>query len=156
MRRNHRTTAAKVTAELNQHSNSTVSTRTVRRELNKAEYHGIGAIMKPLLSSACPCRDYKGWYADQRKQVIIILRRVHSFSFPNCRASLCVEAAHGSLQSCLLSSHNEVRRCISDGLCRHIVEFFRFHNRPAWYHQQQGLPEYFERSCSSNGPGIIL
>ena len=34
--RKHRTTAAKVTAELNQHLNSPVSTKTVRCELNEA------------------------------------------------------------------------------------------------------------------------
>ena len=51
MRREHRTTAAKVTAELNQHLNSSVSTKTVRRELNKAGYHGRAAARKPLLST---------------------------------------------------------------------------------------------------------
>ena len=38
--RKHQTTAAKVTAELNQHLNSPVSTKTVRDDLNKAGYHG--------------------------------------------------------------------------------------------------------------------
>ena len=47
--RNHRTTAARVPAELNQYSNSTVSTKTVRRELYKAGYRGRTAIRKPLL-----------------------------------------------------------------------------------------------------------
>ena len=38
--RKHRSIAAKVTAELNQHLNNLVSTKIVRRELNKAGYHG--------------------------------------------------------------------------------------------------------------------
>ena len=38
-RRKNRTTAAKVTTKVNQNLNSPVSTRTVRRELNKVGYH---------------------------------------------------------------------------------------------------------------------
>ena len=64
--RKHRTTGAKVTAELNQHLNSPVSTRTS----NNARYHGRAAIKKPLLSAINIqkrlkwCRDHKGWSAD--------------------------------------------------------------------------------------------
>ena len=49
--RKHVTTAAKVTAELNQHRNSQVTTETVRHDLNKAGYHGKAAIRKPLRST---------------------------------------------------------------------------------------------------------
>ena len=38
--RRHRTTSTKVNAELNQHLKSPVSTKTVRRELINARYHG--------------------------------------------------------------------------------------------------------------------
>ena len=48
MRRKHQTAAAKVHAELNQHLNSPVSTKAVRRELNDAEYHGRAATRKHL------------------------------------------------------------------------------------------------------------
>ena len=46
--RKHRTNAAKVTAELNQHLNSQVSNMPVRREINKAGSHGRAAIRKPV------------------------------------------------------------------------------------------------------------
>ena len=49
--RNHRTSAAIVTAELNQHLNSPVSTKIVRLELNKTGYHERAVIGKPLLST---------------------------------------------------------------------------------------------------------
>ena len=71
-----RTTGAKVTVELNQHLNTPVSTKTVRRELNNAGYNGRAAIRKPLLSTINIqkrlkwCRDHKGWSADQWKQAI--------------------------------------------------------------------------------------
>ena len=39
----HRTTATKVTGELNQQLNSPVSNETARRVLNKAGYHGRAA-----------------------------------------------------------------------------------------------------------------
>ena len=74
--RKHRTTTIKVTAGLNQHLNSSVSIRTVRRALNKAGYHTGAAIREPPLSSINIqkrlkwCRDHKGWSADQWKQVI--------------------------------------------------------------------------------------
>jgi len=48
--RQHNTTAAKVTAELNAHLSNTVSTKTVRRELHKANIHGRAAIAKPFIT----------------------------------------------------------------------------------------------------------
>ena len=94
--RKHQTTAAKETAELNQYLNSLVSTKTFRRELNKAGYHGRATIRKPLFSTINIqkrlkwCRDHTDWSADQWKQVIF--SDESSFlSFPNCSASLCVE-----------------------------------------------------------------
>jgi transposase len=48
----HKTTAAKVTAELNAHLSNTVSTKTVRRELHKANIHGRATIAKPLITEA--------------------------------------------------------------------------------------------------------
>ena len=74
--RKHRTTAAKVTAELNQHLNSPFPIKTVHRELIKVGFHGRSTIRKPLLSFVniqkmllC-CRDHKGWSADQWKHVV--------------------------------------------------------------------------------------
>jgi len=48
----HETTATKVTAELNAHLSNTVSTKTVRRELHKANIHGRAAIAKSLITEA--------------------------------------------------------------------------------------------------------
>ena len=56
---------------------------------------------KPLLSIINTlkrlkwCRDHKGWSTEQCKKVLF---SDEFFSFPNCRTSLCVLAAQGSLQ----------------------------------------------------------
>ena len=51
------------------------------------------------------CRYHEGWY--RLMEASDILWRVQILSFSNWRASLCVEAAQGSLQPWLLSSHSE-------------------------------------------------
>ena len=48
--RQHKTTAAKVGAELNTHLSNIVSTKTVRRELHKANIHGRAATAKPFIT----------------------------------------------------------------------------------------------------------
>lgn len=74
--RQHKTTAAKVTAELNSHLNITVSTKTVRRELHKSNFYGRAAIAKPFITEKNAklrkkwCRDYKNWTLDDWKNVI--------------------------------------------------------------------------------------
>ena len=96
MGRNHRTTADKVTAALNQNLNSPVLTKTLRRELNMARHHGRAALRNPLFSTfniqrrLKRYRDHKGWSA--------YFRRVQFFSIPICRGSLWVEAAQGRSQ----------------------------------------------------------
>ena len=52
MKRNHRTTSPKIAAELNDHFENSVSTKTIRRELHKAGFHERAAIRKPLLSKS--------------------------------------------------------------------------------------------------------
>jgi transposase len=47
--KNHRTTAAQLTAELNIHLDETVCTKTVQRELHKSNIHGRATIVKPLI-----------------------------------------------------------------------------------------------------------
>ena len=75
--RKHKITAARVTAQLNQHLNHPVFTKTVRRVPNSSGYHIRAAIRKPLLLTIIIqkglkwCRDHKGWSADQWKQVIV-------------------------------------------------------------------------------------
>jgi transposase len=46
----HRTAAAKLTAELNIHHEDPVSIKTVRRELHKSNIHGRAAIAKHLIT----------------------------------------------------------------------------------------------------------
>ncbi|XP_076065314.1 uncharacterized protein LOC143039321 [Oratosquilla oratoria] len=75
--RQHKTTAAKVTAELNTHLRNPVSTKTVRRELHKANIHGRAAIAKPLITDANAklrkkwCHEHKTWTLDDWKNVVI-------------------------------------------------------------------------------------
>jgi hypothetical protein len=49
--KNHRTTAAQVTAELNIHLEDPVSTKTVQSELHKSNIHGRAAIAKRPIHS---------------------------------------------------------------------------------------------------------
>lgn len=76
IKKNRRSTATKVRAELNQHLSNEVSTKTVRRELHNGGYHGRAAIRKPLLSSVniqkrmLWCKDHKTWSPDQWRRVI--------------------------------------------------------------------------------------
>lgn len=74
--KNKKTTAAKVTAELNVGLTNPVSTKTIRRELHKQGISGRAAIPKPLISdaNACKrktwCRSHKTWTMEQWKTVI--------------------------------------------------------------------------------------
>ncbi|KAL6477195.1 hypothetical protein MHYP_G00156940 [Metynnis hypsauchen] len=72
----HKTTAAQITAELNVHLNSPVSTRTVPRELHRVNIHGRAAIAKPLVTRANAkrrfqwCKERKSWAVDNVKHVL--------------------------------------------------------------------------------------
>ena len=74
--KNKKTTAAKVTAELNVTLTNPVSTKTVRRELHKQGISGRAAIPKPLISDQNAtkrtvwCRSHKTWTMEQWKTVI--------------------------------------------------------------------------------------
>ena len=48
--KNHRTAAAKVTAELIIHLEGALTTKTLRRELDKSTIHGRAASDKPLIT----------------------------------------------------------------------------------------------------------
>jgi hypothetical protein len=48
--KNHGTTAAQVTVELNIRLGDPVSTKTVQHELHKANIHGRAAVAKPLIT----------------------------------------------------------------------------------------------------------
>jgi hypothetical protein len=73
--KNHRTTAAQVTEELNIHLEKTVSTKTVRCEFHKSNTHGRAATAKPLITESDAqmrkqwCHDHKTWASDNCKRV---------------------------------------------------------------------------------------
>jgi transposase len=50
--KNHTTTAAQVTAELNIHLEDPVSTKSVQCELHKSNIHGRASIAKPLITES--------------------------------------------------------------------------------------------------------
>uniref|UniRef100_A0A9J8A706 Transposase Tc1-like domain-containing protein n=1 Tax=Cyprinus carpio carpio TaxID=630221 RepID=A0A9J8A706_CYPCA len=62
----HETTAGQLTAELNVHLSSLVSTKTIRRELRRVNIHGQAAIAKPLVTRA----SWKSWVVDNVKHVL--------------------------------------------------------------------------------------
>ncbi|XP_073410924.1 cytosolic arginine sensor for mTORC1 subunit 1 isoform X1 [Dendrobates tinctorius] len=80
VREDRKTRAPKITAELNEHLQNPVSTKTVRRELHKSGFHGRAAIRKPLLSITNVskhlewCRNLQNWSLEQLKRGI--LRRI--------------------------------------------------------------------------------
>jgi len=94
---NHRTTAAKVTAQPNIHLEDHVY-KTVQRELHNSNIHGRAAIAKPLLSENNAkrqkrlCDDKKLWPSDDWIYVNMI-RWVILQVVPNIRVGLCVENA---------------------------------------------------------------
>jgi transposase len=50
--KNHRSTAPQVRAELNIHLEDPISTKTIRRELQKSNIHGRAVIAKPLITES--------------------------------------------------------------------------------------------------------
>jgi hypothetical protein len=50
--KNHTTTAARVTAELTNHLDDPVSTKTVQCELHKSKIHGKADVAKPLIAES--------------------------------------------------------------------------------------------------------
>jgi hypothetical protein len=68
--KNHRTTAAQATAELNIYLEDPVCTKTVQCELHKSNIHGMAANAKPLITERnaqmCKqwCHDHKAWMSD--------------------------------------------------------------------------------------------
>jgi len=63
---NHRTTAARLTAELNIHLEDPFSTKTVWRELHKSNIHGRGAIAEPLITEN-NATSWKIWCDDKNR-----------------------------------------------------------------------------------------
>ena len=67
VRKDHKTTASKITAELNEHRERPVSTKTFRRELHKSGFYRKAAMKKPFLTQTkvtkCLewCKRLKDW-----------------------------------------------------------------------------------------------
>jgi hypothetical protein len=71
-KKNDRTTAAQVTAELNIHLEDPVSTKIVQRDLYKSSIHGRAAILKPLITESNAqmrkrWHDHRTWTSDNWK-----------------------------------------------------------------------------------------
>jgi hypothetical protein len=71
--KNHTTTAAQVTTEMNIHLEDPVSRKIVQHELHKSNIPGRAAIAKPLIIESNAqmrkrlCHDHKTWTSDKRK-----------------------------------------------------------------------------------------
>jgi hypothetical protein len=69
--KNHRTTAAKLTAELDIYFKGPVSTKDVSYELHKSNIHGKATAAKPLITESnvqmCKrwCHDHNTWTSQQ-------------------------------------------------------------------------------------------
>jgi transposase len=71
--KNHRTTAAQVTAEINIHLEDPVPTKTVQHKLHKFNIHSRAATVKPLITESNAqmrkrwCHDHKTWISHNWK-----------------------------------------------------------------------------------------
>jgi adenosine deaminase len=78
--KNHRTTTAQVTAELNIHLDDSVSRKTVQRELHKSHIHGRAATAEPLITESNAqmrkrwCHDHKTGSSGNRKRAHEMVR----------------------------------------------------------------------------------
>jgi transposase len=112
--KNHITTAAQVTAELNIHHEHPVSIKTVIHELHKSNIHGTAATPKPLIIESNAqmrkrwCHNHKTWTSDNWKCTCDMIRRVILHAVPYIKKSLRFENAQGNLQSGMPDSNSEL------------------------------------------------
>jgi transposase len=98
--KNHWTTSAQVTAEVNIH----VEDKTVRREIHKSNIHGRASIAKPLITENDVqtrkrwCHDLKTWTSDNWKLARHMVRRVVLHAVPYIHQD---EFIFGDTQRCL-------------------------------------------------------
>jgi hypothetical protein len=113
--KNHTTTAAQLTAELNIYLEDPVYTKTVRRELHESSVHGGAAIAKSLITESDAqmrkrwCHDRKTWTSDSWKRARHMVRWVVLHAVPHIRKSLRLENIQGSLQSGMPGSVPKVK-----------------------------------------------
>lgn len=109
VREDPKSTVPKITAEFNEHLKSPVSTKTVRRQLHKSEFHGRAAIRKPLLSKTniskrlAWCRNLQNWFLEQFKIVIFSDESSFTLFLSNVR----LETAERCISSRLLSPNRK-------------------------------------------------
>jgi hypothetical protein len=78
--KNHTTTTAQLTAELNIHLEDPVPTKTVQLELHKSNIHSRAATAKPLITENNAqmrkqwCCSHKTWTSDNWKRVHYMIR----------------------------------------------------------------------------------
>jgi hypothetical protein len=103
--KNHSTTVAQVTAELNIHLEGLISTKPVRFEFHKSNIYGRTAIAKPPISESnaqmvkrC-CHECKAWISDNWERASDIVRWVVLRVVPYIRKSLRLENTQGSLRT---------------------------------------------------------
>jgi hypothetical protein len=103
--KNHTTTAAQMSADLNIHLEDHISTKIVWHKLHKFNIHGRAAIDKPQITESnaqvCKrwCHDHKTWTSDNWKRACDMVRWVILHAIPYIRKSLRLEYTQGSLQS---------------------------------------------------------
>jgi hypothetical protein len=103
--KNHRTTAAQVTSEMNVHLEDLVSTKTVQHELHKSNIHGRAATTKPLITESNAqmrerwCHNHKTWTSDNWKPTCDTVESVVLHTVSYIRKSLHLENTQGRLQS---------------------------------------------------------
>jgi hypothetical protein len=124
--KNHTTTAAQVTAELNIHLEDPVPTKTVWHELHKSNIHGKAATAKPMITESNAqmfkqCHGHKTWTSDKWKWSHDMVRWVGLHAVPYIRKSLHLENTQGSLQSGVHGSNSKTWGRFCDGLGSNIV-----------------------------------
>jgi hypothetical protein len=86
--KNHRHTAAQVTAELNIHHEDPITTKTDRRELKKSSIHDRAAVAKPLITESNAqiskwwCHDHKTRTSGNWIRTLDMVRRVALHAVP--------------------------------------------------------------------------
>jgi anion-transporting ArsA/GET3 family ATPase len=127
--KNHRSTAAQVTAKVNSHLEEPVSTKTVRRELHKSNVRSRAAITKLLITKSNAqtrkqwCHEHKTWTSDNWKRARDMFRRVVLHAVPYNRKNLRLENTKGSLQSGMPGCNSKTRGRFCNGLGSNIVVF---------------------------------
>jgi hypothetical protein len=123
--KNHTTTAAQMTTELNIHLEDFVSTKTIRRE-HRSNTHGRASIAKPLITeSNGGVTTIKPGHQTTGKTCVMWSDEL-SFTLPYISKSLRLENTQRSLQSGMPGSNSETRGGFCDDFGSSIVVQYSF------------------------------